>query len=321
MDKLTNLNNRVNKVFKNPQITFFIIMCLVLIISCYSYISSPIKNTISSILSNPVITLLIIIITLIVSYYNIVIGILLLLLAFISIYSFGNGNNFNDGTIEHFSTKNTNTDDDMNNSMDDTMDDTMDEENNNTKERYNDVDEEHITKLNNNKLENSKNNLEKKKINDNEMDDKVKNIKNVLLSTFTKFKENSNDEYKKAILENKKKIYENEKKFNSSNRNNSNTRDNFENTGKSYNTNKNKNTNTNTNKNKNKNKKDRFQTIEPRKFDPSNEEDTNFLITSEIIDDMKNRIEYNYESNKYLKKYIKHRVEEIIDINKLTDDD
>ena len=73
--------------------------------------------------------------------------------------------------------------------------------------------------------------------------------------------------------------------------------------------------------NTSKNKKDRFQTIEPRKFDPSNEEDTNLLITNEIIDDMKNRIEYNYESNKYLKKYIKHRVEEIIDINKLTDDD
>jgi len=103
------------------------------------------------------------------------------------------------------------------------------------------------------------------------------------------------------------------KKFNSSNRKNPNKRDNFNNIGKSSKTPLNNNTS--------KNKKDRFQTIEPRKFDPSNEEDTNLLITSEIIDDMKNRIEYNYESNKYLKKYIKHRVEEIIDINKLTDDD
>jgi hypothetical protein len=115
MDKLTNLNNRVNKVFKNPQITFFIIMCLVLIISCYSYISSPIKNTISSILSNPVITLLIIIIILIVSYYNIVVGILLLLLAFVSIYSFGNSNNSSNGLIEHFANKNTNANKNANN--------------------------------------------------------------------------------------------------------------------------------------------------------------------------------------------------------------
>jgi hypothetical protein len=34
-----------------------------------------------------------------------------------------------------------------------------------------------------------------------------------------------------------------------------------------------------------------------------------------------NRIEYNYENNNYLKKYIKHRVEEIVDINKLLDDE
>ena len=36
---------------------------------------------------------------------------------------------------------------------------------------------------------------------------------------------------------------------------------------------------------------------------------------------MTNRIEFNYESNKYLKKYIKHRVEEIVDMNKLLDDE
>ena len=35
---------------------------------------------------------------------------------------------------------------------------------------------------------------------------------------------------------------------------------------------------------------------------------------------MSNRIEYNYETNKYLKKYIKHRVEEIVDMNNLLDE-
>ena len=68
------------------------------------------------------------------------------------------------------------------------------------------------------------------------------------------------------------------------------------------------------------NRKERFQTVEPRKFDPSNEADTNLLITKEILEDMNNRIQYNYENNNYLKKYIKHRVEEIIDVNKLTED-
>lgn len=71
----------------------------------------------------------------------------------------------------------------------------------------------------------------------------------------------------------------------------------------------------------NKNSKERFQTVEVRALDPSNEDDTNLLITKEILQDMLNRIEYNYESNKYLRKYIKHRVEEIIDINKLMDDE
>ena len=64
-------------------------MLLVLLISCYSFINQPIKNTISSILSNPVITLFSIIIILIIGYFNLVIGILLLLLLFISIYNFG----------------------------------------------------------------------------------------------------------------------------------------------------------------------------------------------------------------------------------------
>ena len=67
--------------------------------------------------------------------------------------------------------------------------------------------------------------------------------------------------------------------------------------------------------------RDNFQTIKHRTFDPSLEEDTNLLITKEILQDMSNRIEYNYENTNYLKKYIKHRVEEIVNINKLLEDE
>ena len=35
---------------------------------------------------------------------------------------------------------------------------------------------------------------------------------------------------------------------------------------------------------------------------------------------MINRIDYNFESNEYLKQYLKHRLEEIVEINKLLDD-
>ena len=57
-----------------------------------------------------------------------------------------------------------------------------------------------------------------------------------------------------------------------------------------------------------------------REFDPSNEEDTNFLITKEVLQDMINRIDYNFESNEYLKKYLKHRIEEIVEVNQLIDE-
>ena len=33
------------------------------------------------------------------------------------------------------------------------------------------------------------------------------------------------------------------------------------------------------------------------------------------------RIDYNYESSTYLKKYLKHRVTEIVELNKLLEDD
>ena len=74
-------------------------------------------------------------------------------------------------------------------------------------------------------------------------------------------------------------------------------------------------------KTKSTNKKEKFQTINRRTFDPTNEEDTNLQITKEILQDIINRIEYDYETSKYLRKYIKHRIEEIIEVNKLTDDE
>ena len=62
----------------------------------------------------------------------------------------------------------------------------------------------------------------------------------------------------------------------------------------------------------------------PRKlaaFDPTNEEDTNLLITKEVLQDMINRIDYKFETNIYLKKYLKHRIEEIVELNKLLYED
>lgn len=62
-------------------------------------------------------------------------------------------------------------------------------------------------------------------------------------------------------------------------------------------------------------------TIMKRKFNINDETDKNLLNTREICTDIINRINYEYEDGDYLRKYIGSRVEEIIEINKLLDED
>jgi len=62
-------------------------------------------------------------------------------------------------------------------------------------------------------------------------------------------------------------------------------------------------------------------TIPRRKFNPTNKEDKNLLNTRKICRDVINRIDYSYEDKPYLLKYISSRLEEIVDINNLLDDD
>jgi hypothetical protein len=120
----------------------------------------------------------------------------------------------------------------------------------------------------------------------------IDGIKNLVSSKLKNIEKHHNNELSKGILENKKKILDIEKL---------------------------------------KNKKDKSKTsssdsnsskiIEKRVFNPNQEDDTNLLLTKEILLDMVNRIEYNYENTNYLRKYIKSRVEEIIDTNNLLDED
>jgi hypothetical protein len=60
--------------------------------------------------------------------------------------------------------------------------------------------------------------------------------------------------------------------------------------------------------------KENFKTVEQRKFNPADNDDMNLLMTMEICDDIKNRIKYVYEDNGYLKKYIREKIEEIVDM-------
>ena len=55
---LLDLNAKVERIFKNPNINFFIIMNLVLMISCFSIINDNTKLVISKFFSNPIIKII-----------------------------------------------------------------------------------------------------------------------------------------------------------------------------------------------------------------------------------------------------------------------
>ena len=299
MDSINNINNKITKLFQNPNINFFIIMMLILIISCYTLINTSLKYSISSFVSNPIIILFVLISVVLIGYYNVNIAVLVLLLLFVALYgtTIFNSNNkvtnnyknnpiegFTDDTDDTDDTEEDKTDDD---SEDESEDETYDEEREgwepSSKSDYK-IKEDKVAKT----------------------EETVNKIKDTILGTMNNFKDVGNNEYKKSLLENKKMQYLDEKK---NNRRNSNINSNSKNSKQNF-------TNTESSS-----KKENFQTINIRKFDPNKEEDTNFLITKEILQDMITRIDYNYESSTYLKKYLKHRVEEIVDINKLLDGD
>ena len=257
-----------------------------------------------------------IILILAIGYFDIGIASLMLVLFFILLFGSSNTNASlgNNGTgIEGFKTT------------------TSDGDDIDIPEQTDDIDG-HIKKISKT-LTNSQNNLKKKEEKDKQLDERVNNIKDVVLGTINNIRNSNNDDYKRAILENKQAMLYEEHEHNTTRDNNrADGKEDFKDNNKTNNRNQTLLTNTsvlgNTNKRNQSEKskkagkgnRERFQTVEVRALDPSNEDDTNLLITKEILQDMLNRIEYNYESNKYLRKYIKHRVEEIIDINKLTDD-
>jgi len=332
MDSFQNTSNRivnrVSKLFKNQQINFFIIMFLILMITCYPLLSSTLQYTVSILFSNPVVMVCCLILILAIGYFDIGIASLMLVLFFILL--FGSANSFiNLGTttenrIEGFKTTTSNGDD-INIAEDtedteetanttETKQTTQTKQTKETKETKElDNIDRHISKISKT-LTKSQSNLKKKEEKDKQLDERVNNIKDVVLGTINKIRNSNNDDYKRALLENKQAmLYEEHENNNIRDKGDSSSREDFKNTNKRNQSEK--------GKNARKGNRERFQTVEVRALDPSNEDDTNLLITKEILQDMLNRIEYNYESNKYLRKYIKHRVEEIIDINKLTEDE
>lgn len=66
---------------------------------------------------------------------------------------------------------------------------------------------------------------------------------------------------------------------------------------------------------------DGARAIQQRKFNPASQLDMNLLETMEICEDVRDRIKYNYEDTKYLKRYIKEKLEEVVDLLDLVEND
>ncbi len=268
--KFIDINSKVDRIMKNPHINFFIIMNLILIISCYSLMNDHTKYSIKYFISNPFITLISIIGIIIIGYFNINIGILCLVLLFIIIYTYPSSST----NVEGFTSESNSI---VVNSIEDVKR----------------VKKEYVNKINSKLDKQHKESKQKlKDDNQNNLENKIKSVTKVFTDQLHVPEQMANHEFKQGLLENKQKILESEQHHNK-----------------------------NKKKTNNKRKKENFQTVELRTFDPSNEVDTNLLITKEILHDMINRIEFNYETVPYLKKYLRHRLEEIIDINKLLNDD
>ena len=316
INTISNINTKINKVFQNPNINFFIIMNLILLISCYTFINTPLKTAISSFVSNPLIILFSLILIIIVGYHNINIAILSLLLLFVvlfgsTLFNKNNTNYKNNNTLEGFTVTTTKATQDEEDESDETEEEQEQDKEDEADEEDQDQDDKSI------KLEKSEKDFEKKTKEDKtkSRENTINSIKDVLLGSFNKIKNGAENEYQKGLVENKKMIYENEKKNNNQTVKNVNSKN-----ANSKNANS-KNANSKNSKNSKKSSKEEFQTIDTRSFDPSSEEDTNLLITKEVLQDMINRIDYKFETNIYLKKYLKHRIEEIVELNKLLDED
>ena len=279
---LFELNTKMEKIFKNPNINFFIVMNLILIISCYTMLTDDTQTSIRYLLGKPVVIVGAICLIILIGYMNLNIAILCAVLLFIMLFTSSRTliTSTSDLSIPSINT-------------------------NLITESFTNANEDKSNKSNNVKkqIEKQQNEYRKKyqEGKQNDIENKINNIANLFTKNTKAYKETSENQLKQGLLENKKKILDNIESENAS-KNSSNTKNHKQ-------------------KNGNKSSKEKFQTIEPRKFDPTSEDDTNLLITKEILQDMMNRIEYNYESIPYLKKYIRHRIEEIIDTNNLLKDD
>lgn len=264
-------NINMKRLFNNPKVNFFIVANLVLFIGCYNFLDNSLKNGLTTFLSYPLVLFILSSVCLLVGYYNMVLGIILIVALFTILYPNVDTSiekQVNTNTSEGFTTR---------------------EDYQDRRRRRERVDAEDARKEYRNK------NI-------------AKDMQNNVSEMFNELKEEYEDDLRQGMKENLLNILSSKRRSN---------KQNFEN----VNTNNTKKTEKFTDDYETEllsreRKRENFRTIKKRKFNPNDENDANFLICKEILKDLLNRITYQYESKEYLKKYIEHRIEEMIDLFK-----
>ncbi len=276
-----------SRLLNDPKMIFFIICLSIMFIGCYELLNHQTKSSIITICSYPLSMFFISCIILFVGYHNFMLGLLLLLCL----------------AICFFPTKQI---------LNTSLFHSHDKANNITHIN------EHVSDMN---IENFQNKFNKKRKKKNTVKPDKHFMKDYFYNLYKEAQANKKNELNEGILENKREMLKNIK--------NKNNRESFENID-DIDEDEDEDDNTLSNNLKNNSDKTRnnrhsrqenFKSIRKRKLNPNDEDDTNLLLTKEILKDMINRIEFEYENREYLTKYISNRLEELIDIHKLADDE
>ena len=279
----------VNRLLNNSKLNYFLILLLALFIGCYHLLNINVRNGITNFITMPLILVTVMIVILSIGYHNITLGLLMATTLFIILYPLDSilpGKTSNNFITEGFA----NNEEKRKHA----------EKRKNKSEKYKSFEDDRKQTIS--KVQNYFKNIYNEAINDEkeEMEDMIReNLKTKLEherfnnGKYDDDKDDTDDELSKTSSKRTKEtmsdVINNSNMVNNSNKSNKN-----------------------------------YQTIKVRKFDPTNDEDTNLLITKEILEDIINRITFKYESTDYLKRYISTRLKEIIRLNgllSLDDDD
>jgi len=287
-----------NRLLNNSKLVYFLLLTIVLFIGCFNLLNTEVKQSIITLVTYPIVLIIILSTILITGYYNISLGILLGMALFVILYPLDNNPMTepftqlpsNISTIEGFANN--------------------------------------INKTKRQQREHNAGTYTKKK---DSRQETINEFKNYFRNIYTEAENDEKEEMKDMIRENLNIKLSNERTNNSTPSSHTEQVKDDKVSIKKGSSNrgsrskesmidiiqKNSTPNLATEDSHHDATISSTQLIKLRDFDPASEEDTNLLITKEVLQDMINRITFQYESNDYLKRYMSSRLQEIVKLNKL----